>query len=226
MHIVGRNLFGIYIVNLNDAIFILKNTNLKGIQMKNTLSENMLRFGTKNLSEANLQNLTEVDGGTWNKTMGDPQWLLYPAGQFANQFGSGITFKYKPGSTYTQNFSYAAKTVGESKIFILPKGTKWTISPSGYFLLANIMQVVSGNFGYGKNAADAELTGLQDGMYLAKVATGKAIGTDGKPVQVQKTFAAINGHAPTGILYPNGDTVSNMIWPNRNLSDALAKLQA
>jgi hypothetical protein len=93
-------------------------------------------------------------------------------------------------------------------------------------MLANIMQVVSDNFGYGKVAADAELTGLKDGMYLAKVATGKAIGTDGKPVQVQKTFAAINGHSPESILYPNGDTGSRIVWPNRNLSDALAKLQA
>jgi hypothetical protein len=29
--------------------------------MKNTLAENMMRFGTKNLSEADLQNLTEAD---------------------------------------------------------------------------------------------------------------------------------------------------------------------
>jgi len=196
--------------------------------MKNTLAENMLRFGVKNLSESDLQKLTEAgDSPVWNKNMGDPQWLLYPASQLASTFGDGITFKYKPGATYTQNFSYAAHTPGESKIFILPKGTKWTISPSGYFLLANCLQVVSDNFGYGTNpGVDGELRGLKDGMYIAKVATGKAVGLDGKPVQVQKSFAAVNGHVPSAMLYPMGDTQASIAWPNRNLGTALEKLQA
>ena len=136
--------------------------------MKNTLSENMMRFGTKNLSESAQkelivksimetinqhglqgivkQRLTEQ----WNKTMGDPAWLTYPAGIYQSQFGSsGMQYKYKPGSTYVQQMAFAASnsdgTVGR---FIMPQGTKWTISPSGYFLLASCFKVTSNNFGY------------------------------------------------------------------------------
>jgi hypothetical protein len=218
--------------------------------MKNTLSENMMRFGTKNLSESaqkelvlksimetinqhGLSNvirkkLTEL----WDKKMGDPSWLLYPAGQYQSQFGGdGMTMKYKPGATYVQQMSAAAHNSDSSVgLFIMPKGTKWTISPSGFFMLASCMQVTSNNFGYGVNAGNVTpmIRGLQDPNYLGNVAMGKAKGTDGQPVTVSKSYCATSPHsASEEALVPNADTGVRMIWPTtRLLSAALEKLKA
>jgi hypothetical protein len=199
--------------------------------MKNTLAENMLRFGVKNLSKENKQHLMEAEGDIqWNAKMGDPQWLLYPAGQESSHV-NGLSFKYKPGATYVQQMSAAAANVQSDQaqgIYIMPKGTKWTISPSGYFIIASCLSVTSQNFGYGVD--DATVTpltrGLQDPMYLANVAMGKAKGTDGKPVTVQKSYVAVTPHSPESALAPNKSTAIKLIWPNRQLSAALNKLQA
>jgi len=221
--------------------------------MKNTLAENMMRFGTKNLSEsaqkelivksimetinqyglhgAVKQRLTEADGGAeWNEKMGDPQWLLYPAGQESSHV-NGLSFKYKPGATYVQQMSAAAANIQSDQaggIYIMPKGTKWTISPSGYFIMASCLLVTSQNFGYGvDDATKTPLTrGLLDPMYLSNVAMGKAKGTDGKPVLVQKSYVAVTPHSPESVLAPNKDTAIKLIWPNRQLSAELNKLQA
>jgi len=188
--------------------------------MKNTLAENMLRFGVKNLSESNLQKLTE--GTEWNKNMGDPAWLN-SAASAANP--GHITEQFPDNTSYIQQYSYAAKNNDESMIIIIPKGTQWTLSPSKYFLMAKAVKVTSSNFGYGGSTGETtpEITGLKDGMYLAKVAQGKGVGTDGKPVTITPVLVAFTTSAG-GVLVQNELNFKALNWPNQNLYKKLASL--
>ena len=63
-------------------IFIKKKITLKGNNMKNTLAENMLRFGVKNLSESDLKRISEA--------LLTEQKAYAP---FADQTATGLTFK-------------------------------------------------------------------------------------------------------------------------------------
>jgi hypothetical protein len=184
--------------------------------MKNTLAENMLRFGVKNLSESDLQKLNEQ--AEWNKNMGDPAWIN--AAAIAANPGH-IEQVFPSGTTYVQQYSYAAKNNGESMIIIMPKGTQWTLSPSKYFLMAKAVKVTSSNFGYGGEMA--EFTGLKDGMYLAKVAQGKGVGNDGKPVTTAPVFVAFTP-AAGGVLVQNEMNFKALNYPNQNLYKKLASL--
>ena len=188
--------------------------------MKNTLAENMLRFGVKNLSESDLQRLKEDPNVPWNKNMGDPQWLNIPV---MSGTGGKLTSGFADGVSYVQQFSHAAANVGlsgDNNVILLPKGTQWTLSPSKYFLLAKGMKVTSGNFGYG---AEGNLTGLQDGMYIAKVAQGKGVGIDNKPVLTTPVEVAFTPGVG-GIFVRNVDVPIALRWPNDNLFKTLQKL--
>jgi len=115
--------------------------------MKNTLSENMMRFRTKNLSEsaqkelivksimetinqhglhgAVRQRLTEALGE-------DPSWMTNAKTQLANEhdgwLAKGIL---KPGSTFTSTETVTMRDeYGKEKFTVIPKGTVWTPSPS------------------------------------------------------------------------------------------------
>jgi hypothetical protein len=210
--------------------------------MKNLLSENMLRFGTKNLTEAaktelilksiletiNDHGLTseirkalmEQQRTPWTPKMGDPSWLNIPVGTAA---GGKLTSGFNDGVSYVQQFSHAAANVGlsgDSNVVLLPKGTQWTLSPSKHFLLAKGMKVNTPNFGYG---AEGKLTGLKDGMYIAKVAQGKGVGTDNQPVQVSPVPVAFT--PGLGGLFVSGvDIPLALRWPNDNLYKELQKL--
>lgn len=185
------------------------------------LAENMRRFGTKNLSESDINNIVEAGKDIpWNKTMGDPRWLNIPA---STAGGGDIKSGYADGVSYVQQFSYAGSNAGlndDGKIVLLPKGTQWTLSPSKYFLLAKGMKVTTSNFGYG---AEGKLTGLQDGMYIAKLCKGKGVGTDGKPVGVAPVSVAFTPGLG-GIFVEGYDAPLNLRWPNQNLYKKLQSL--
>lgn len=190
--------------------------------MKNKLAENMLRFGVKNLSESDINNIMEANKIPWNKNMGDPKWLNVPV---LTGSGGDITSGYAEGVSYVQQYSYVGANLGvtfDGKIVLLPKGTQWTLSPSKYFLLAKGMKVVSSNFGYGAGDV-AVINGAKDGAYIAKVAQGKGVGTDGKPVQVQPVNVAFTPNI--GGVYVEGyDVPLTLRWPSQNLYKKLQSL--
>jgi hypothetical protein len=210
--------------------------------MKNLLSENMIRFGTKNLTEAGKTELIlksiletidqhgltseirkalmEQRGTPWTSKMGDPSWLNIPAGSAA---GGDIKSGFPDGTSYVQQFSHAGANVGihgDDNVVLLPTGTQWTLSPSKHFLLAKGMKVITPNFGYGANG---KLTGLQDGMYITKVAQGKGVGTDNQPVKVTSVPVAITPGVG-GVFVSGIDTALNLRWPNDNLFKTIQKL--
>lgn len=116
--------------------------------MKNLLSENMLRFGTKNLSEsarrelvlksiietinehglhtAVRQKLTEAE------VPADPSWLTTAKDVLAGKNGGFLSIGIiKPGATYTQPSDMAtAYTLEKTKFAVVAKGAKWYPSPS------------------------------------------------------------------------------------------------
>ena len=167
----------------------------------------------------NEQSLLTEDGTPWTSKMGDPSWLTIPAGTGA---GGNITGGFSDGTSYVQQFSHAGANVGlygDDNVVLLPKGTQWTLSPSKHFLLAKGFKT-SSNFGYG---ADGKITGLRDGMYIAKCAQGKGIGIDGKPVQVYPVNVAFTPNVG-GVFVSGVDIPLRLNWPNENLFKTLGDL--
>ena len=196
--------------------------------MKNTLAENMLRFGVKNLQESDIKKIEEStldEAPTPNGT--DPSWLTQASKYYADQQG-GLAMKFKPGVKYTQQYSFAAGGMRQGGIIIMPKGTSWQTSPSTYFLIGKGFKVNNPDtFGYA-SAKDPygttpQQNGLKDGMYLAKAAAGKAIGTDKKPVTVTPILI---GYYGGNIFYQGGDFPLSQNWPTDNLAKMFANFEA
>jgi hypothetical protein len=155
----------------------------------------------------------------WTTKMGDPSWLNIPA---TTAVGGDFTSGFPDKTSYIQQFSHAGANVGvngDDNVVLLPKGTQWTLSPSKYFLLAKGFKT-SPNFGYGK---DGKITGLRDGMYIAKCAQGKGIGIDGKPVQVYPVNVAFTPSVG-GVFVDGIDIPLRLNWPNENLFKTLGDL--
>lgn len=120
--------------------------------MKNLLSENMLRFGTKNLSESARRELvlksimeTINEHGLHNavrrslmEQVGqDPAWMTKAKDALAGQNPNGNFLSLgiiKPGTTYTNTrnevLSGGASFPGTTGFAVMAKGSKWYPSPS------------------------------------------------------------------------------------------------
>lgn len=215
--------------------------------MKNLLSENMLRFGTKNLSESAQKELTlksiletidqyglqkEVRKALAEQTAGnDPAWLKASSATYAASQAGGLTQKpFKPGVKYTQQYTFAAGDSRQGGIVIMPKGTTWQTSPSGLFLLAKGFKVNDiTSFGYSKDpSSPALVTGLQDGMYLYNATLGKAKDKDGKLVGVTPVnIAYYSAGGELGIVFLEGfDEPLTQNWPTKGLAAKLNTFQS
>jgi hypothetical protein len=214
--------------------------------MKNLLSENMLRFGTKNLTETAKKELVlksiietidqhglrkEVRNALTEQAPGvDPAWIKASTLSYASSQSGGMTqAKFKPGVKYTQQNTFAAGDSRQGGIVIMPKGTTWQTSPSGLFLLAKGFKVNDiTSFGYGKDPqTPALVTGLQDGMYLYNATLGKAKDTNGKPVGVTPVnIAYYSAGGQLGIVFVQGfDEPLSQNWPTKGLAAMLNQFQ-
>jgi hypothetical protein len=205
--------------------------------MKNLLSENMMRFGTKNLTEAAKKELVlksimeTIDQHGLRKAVRralseqqpdtgakDPAWIAAASKMYASR--AGFEGTYKPGSKFVQQNTYAAGGQNQGAIVILPKGTQWSVSPSGQFLIATAKKVNSlTEFGYiGKYGDAGQMrAGLEDGMYLAKLAAD--------PTKVTNVPVAFY----QGVLFYAGDTNGEGLavqWPNGQLAKTLDAMRA
>jgi len=156
--------------------------------MKNLLSENMLRFGTKNLSESAkrqlvynsimadineyglresvLQHLTEQTGT-------DPAWLTTAKDALAeeNSYGYLSLGIIKKGASYTQPYDNWAKGLYGADIFaVWPKGATWYMSPSLTVCWTNCLVYYGNNFGDTANTNFWE--SLNNPTTLAQFAAG------------------------------------------------------
>jgi hypothetical protein len=215
--------------------------------MKNLLSENMMRFGTKNLSEAAKKELVlksimetidqhglqkEVRAALTEQTAGvpDPKWIRASTLSYAStQSGGMMQAKFKPGIKYTQKYTFAAGDNRQGGIVIMPKGTTWQTSPSGLYLLAKGFKVNDmTSFGYAKNPQSTPMMdGLQDGMYLYNATLGKAKNQDGKPVGVTPVnIAYYSAGGQLGIVFVEGmDEPLTQNWPTKGLATMLNQFQ-
>ena len=215
--------------------------------MKNLLSENMMRFGTKNLTEAAKKELTlksiletidqyglqkEVRKALAEQIAGnDPSWLKASSATYAASQAGGLAQKpFKPGVKYTQQNTFAAGDSRQGGIVIMPKGTTWQTSPSGLFLLAKGFKVNDiTSFGYNKDPqTPALVTGLQDGMYLYNATLGKAKDKDGKPLGVTPVnIAYYSAGDQFGVVFFEGfDEPLTQNWPTKGLAAKLNTFQS
>lgn len=214
--------------------------------MKNLLSENMLRFGTKNLSEAAQKELTlksiletidqyglqkEVRKALAEQTAGqDPAWLKASSATYASSMGGLDQKPFKPGVKYTQANPFAAGDSRQGGIVIMPKGTVWQTSPSGLFLLAKGFKVNDMTlFGYRVNAQTPEMIqGLQDSDYLQRATLGQAKDKNGKPLGVTPVnIAYYSAGGQFGVVFFEGfDEPLAQNWPTKGLAAKLNTFQS
>ena len=186
--------------------------------MKNTLAENMLRFKVKNLTVEQTAALAQGPA--------DPQWITNTAQRLVSIMGE-LTIGYKPKSSYVTKYTNGIYARGASATYILPKGTKWDISPSGLFLTAKCKRIMSANFGYGTDS-NPILTALRNPQYCAEVVSGKKMGTDGKPVIFKDVFCLVSPHNQSAAVYMADMAGENFDFKfvNYQLGDELNKLSA
>ena len=186
--------------------------------MKNTLAENMLRFKVKNLTVEQTAALAQGPA--------DPSWITNTAQRLVSTMGE-LNMKYKPNSSYITKYTNGIYAQGSVATYILPKETKWTISPSGLFLTATAKRIVSANFGYGTDS-NPILTALRNPQYCADVVSGKKMGTDGKPVIFKDVFCLVSPHNQSAAVYMADMAGENFDFKfvNYQLGNELNKLSA
>ena len=205
--------------------------------MKNLLSENMLRFGTKNLSEAAQRELTlksiieTIDMyGLHNEVN---QSLTEDAGLstietllVAQNDGEPLTQLFKSGASYTTNNSFAAysgELGAKDLIFALPKGTTWTASTDGKIVTAPCVVVNKNDIKPmpGKDILDR----LQNGEFIAKLAAGQIASVKGGMVAGYKATCGMTLHSTNTIATSTGK-VSLLQYPSAYVNAMQQKIQS
>jgi len=183
--------------------------------MKNLLSENMLRFGTKNLSESAQRELTvksiietinehglhnEVRRHLIEGSTTTIETILTNAND-----GEPITDLFMLGKTYTTNNSYAAYSpamADKDSIILFPKGTTWTVTSDGKLMIAPCV-IVNKTQIEPKVGMDV-MDRLNNGEFIAKLAAGQIKSIDGGMVKGVKTTAGICLHLRNTVATSNG----------------------
>ena len=138
-----RNGFFKNVFFISRGIYRKRKKIIMGKTIRLTESE-FISLVKKVLNESGKMTISEADGG-WNaqlgKQMGDPSWLVYPAGQLPTT----VVSKFNTPN-YTQQYTYMAADTGHDFAIIMPANTQWRRTPSGYFLIGSGMKVVGGDF--------------------------------------------------------------------------------
>ena len=187
--------------------------------MKNLLSENMLRFGTKNLSEAAQRELilksimetinehglhSSVRRYLFEQVKEDPAWLKTAKDQLMSQntypflaigiIKAGSSYSTPAGMGFTQ---LGAEPRGKGRIGVIAKGATW--KPSTSLTVAYCpMKLYSGEELSGTTGGSFDINKLDDAATLEQLANG-TYKVNGK---------VVNGTAANAIWYP---TTSNII---------------
>ena len=167
------------IVNMN--IFIRNHKGAKNMNLEKIIAENMLRFGTKNISESDVRNrLTEVDDNTEKNLKTQLR---------AINDGNDFTITFKPGSTYTTQNSYAAFSyaINPKYAILFPKGTTFTATADGQIMTApakvvNITDIKPLSAPGGEGIVDIT-TRLNNGEFIYKLAMGQIDSVNGGKVK-------------------------------------------
>jgi hypothetical protein len=104
-----------------------------------------------------MYNINKGENLVNEATSPDPSWLKGGASQ-----AGGKLMPFPAGTTLVTGASAMAKNPGEEKTIIIPKGTKFVLSPSGNFLIGK---------GYQVNVQDEAIfnpiTALNNNQYIA-----------------------------------------------------------
>ena len=213
--------------------------------MKNLLSENMLRFGTKNLPEAAQRELTlksiieTIDAhGLRNevrqslteapdaKVLGPIESLLVGIND-----GEPITDLFTLGSTYTTNNSFAAYSpaVNRNQIIAIPKGTVWTASADGKLMTAPCKVINVNEIPAQIRTKDGKLLKVMDrlenGEFIARLAAGKIDKIGGGKVLATPSTCGMCLHLSDTVATSNGYT-SRLKYPSAYVDQMKQKIQS
>ena len=191
------------------------------INLKQILAENMVRFGTKNLTN-------EADPG--EGLSGDPAWITRTVAPLISKIGKA-TIRYKPKSTYVTKNTNAIYGSGTVAAYIIPATTAWTRSPSGLYLMATVKRIVSPNFvklDYDNtyNHGTILYTALKNTQYCADVVSGKRKGIDGKPVILKDVPCLVSPHNQSAAVYMSDNPDREFKFVYWQLGEELNKLSA
>ena len=161
-------------------IFIRNHKGAKNMNLEKIIAENMLRFGTKNISESDVRNrLTEVDDNTEKNLKTQLR---------AINDGNDFTITFKPGSTYTTQNSYAAFSyaINPKYAILFPKGTTFTATADGQIMTAPAKIVTVKDIApkTGPNGAALDIMDrLQNGQFIYNLAMGQIDSVNGGKVK-------------------------------------------
>ena len=191
------------------------------INLKQILAENMVRFGTKNLTN-------EAEAAVAG--LPDPAWITRTVAPLISKIGKA-TIKYKPKSTYVTKNTNAIYGRGTVAAYIIPAGTTWTLSPSGLYLMATVKRIASPNFqkldsDNAYNHGAILHAALQNTQYCADVVSGKKMGNDGKPVIFKDVPCLVSPHNQSAAVYMSDNPDREFKFVYWQLGEELNKLSA
>ena len=191
------------------------------INLKQILAENMVRFGTKNLTN-------EAEAAAAG--LPDPAWITRTVAPLISKIGKA-TIRYKPKSTYVTKNTNAIYGSGTVAAYIIPATTAWTRSPSGLYLMATVKRIVSPNFvklDYDNtyNHGTILYTALKNTQYCADVVSGKRKGIDGKPVILKDVPCLVSPHNQSAAVYMSDNPDREFKFVYWQLGEELNKLSA
>ncbi len=194
------------------------------MNLEKLLAENMIRFGTRNLTAEQVAAASGAKDAAWVKAV---QKLI------EGKMGA-LQMKYKPGATYTTKYTTGIYAMGSQAKYILPKNSSWTTSPSGFFLITTAKRIMSGNFGYETSKFPGEqnfsLNGILDVRYCEDIINGKKMGFDKSPVKFQDIQIVVTPHNQSTLPYMedeyNSASGSSFKFTNQHMGTMLNKLKA
>ena len=171
------------------------------MNLEKLLAANMIRFGTRNLT-------AEQAAAAGAAAAQDPAWIKAVQTQLEGIMGD-LNMKYKPASKYTTKYTTGIYALGNQAKYILPKGSTWTLSPSGLFLMTTAKRIMSGKFGYGTTNSPSKeqfsFNGILDGQYCDDIITGKKMGFDKLPVKFKDIQIVVTPHNNSTKPYPSDE---------------------
>jgi hypothetical protein len=146
----------------------------------------------------------------------DGGWMATALKSIEAMFGGqAIDSKFNANASYTTQNTYAAydaRVNGKEYVWIIPKGTTWSVSPSLTLLTAPVKRVnyssleSFGNF-------DAISKKLNDGTFLASLAAGTAKDATGKTIPVADDKLAVTKETTNQVANTTG-LVSSILYPS------------
>ena len=146
----------------------------------------------------------------------DAGWMASALKAIEAMFGGqAIDSKFGANASYTTQNTYAAydsRMNGKQYVWIIPKGTTWSVSPSLTLLTAPVKRINYSSLASFGNDESIDKK-LNDGTFLATLAAGTAKDSTGKVIPVADDKLAVTKETSNQVANVSG-LVSSILYPS------------